>query len=180
MTSNAIETFGKQVSAAWGSLSSDLVAACRIEFSTLLQASPHEPWLAALLRDRPANEELYRDAQAGFVLLAHTEVEGLYRPPHDHGRAWVIYAVQHGAIEMRTFGRLGSGDRPELVQRDSSVLRAGDVQVYLPGDLHDTRCLSEGALLYRFTERDLKVEDKVERRVTRYPAPRSGWTAADR
>jgi hypothetical protein len=180
MTSDALTTFSERVSAAWGPLSSDLVAACRGELSTLLRASPDEPWLAALLRDGPANAELYRQAKAGFVLLAHTEHEGLYRPPHNHGRAWVIYAIQHGEIEIRTFGRVRTGEGDELVQRDSVVMRAGAVQAYLPGDIHDTRCLSGTALLYRFTERDLKVEDRIDRQVTRYAAPRGGWTAASR
>jgi hypothetical protein len=180
MTSDKLAIFGERVGEVWGPLSSNLVAACRGELSALLKASPDEPWLAALLQDRPANRELHRDAGAGFVLLAHAEREGLYRPPHDHGRAWVIYAVQHGEIEMRTFSRQGAGEGAALVQRDSVVLRAGDVQAYLPGDIHDTRCLSETALLYRFTERDLKVEDQVERRVARYAAPRGGWTAAVR
>ena len=32
-----------------------------------------------------------------------------------------------------------------LVQRDTHHVRAGQVQVYLPGDIHDTRCLSDTA-----------------------------------
>ena len=180
MNGISLATFGRRISAVWGPLSSDLVASCRGALSELMRASPDEPWLADLLERRPPNQELHRDPEAGFVLLAHAEQACLYRPPHDHGRAWVIYAVQHGEIEMRTFGRPPRGEAAELVQRDSAVLRAGDVQAYLPGDIHDTRCLSETALLYRFTERDLKVEDQVERRVTRYAAPLGGWTAAGR
>ena len=45
--------------------------------------------------------------------------------------------------------------------------------VYLPGDIHDTRCVTGPALLFRFTERDLKREDKEERRVTQIC--RAGW-----
>jgi hypothetical protein len=54
----------------------------------------------------------------------------------------------------------------------------GQVQVYLPGDIHDTRCLSGPALLFRFTERDLKKEDKVEHRVMRYVERDGAWTPA--
>ena len=36
-------------------------------------AQAAEGWLAALLRDAPANQELYRDPLHGFVLLAHAE-----------------------------------------------------------------------------------------------------------
>jgi hypothetical protein len=89
-----------------------------------------------------------------------------------------VYAVQDGAVEMRTFGRIEKPDGTvELVQRDSVIVRAGQVQAYLPGDIHDTRCFRKSALLFRFTERDLKVEDRIEHRVTRYPPPHFTWTA---
>jgi hypothetical protein len=48
------------------------------------------------------------------------------------------------------------------------VLRRGDVRVFLPGDIHDTRCTSGPLTLFRFTSRDFKRED-----VTRYPEPTS-------
>jgi hypothetical protein len=51
------------------------------------------------------------------------------------------------------------------------------VQVYLPGDIHDTRCVSGPALLYRFTERDLKKEDVVEHRIVRYVERNGVWVA---
>ena len=63
-----------------------------------------------------------------------------------------------------------------LVKRNSTIVRAGQVQVYLPGDIHDTRCLSGPALLFRFTERDLKKEDREDHRVTRYVEQNGGWT----
>lgn len=177
MDKNSLHAFIEGTRSAWGPLTSELVAACRRQLQALLQASPDEPWLAALLERQPAQEELYRDREHGFVLLAHTEQEGLYRPPHDHGRGWVIYAMQHGEIEMGTYGRIEAPDgQVRLVQRDSTVVRAGQVQVYLPGDIHDTRCRSSSALLLRFTERDLRVEDRQEHRVTRYVERNGVWT----
>lgn len=86
--------------------------------------------------------------------------------------------MQRGEIEMRTFARIdeaAGGGR--LVQRDSLVLRPGEAQAYLPGDIHDTRCLSGTALLFRFTERDLKLEEQLAHSLTRYPAPKGGWRA---
>lgn len=47
---------------------------------------------------------------------------------------------------------------------------------YLPGDVHDTRCVAGPALLFRFTERDLTKEDKEEGRVTRYVDRDGVWT----
>ena len=89
----------------------------------------------------------------------------------------MIYAIQSGEIEMGTYGRLeDSGGGVRLVKRDSTVLRPGQAQVYLPGDIHDTRCLSAAATLFRFTERDLRIEDRQEHRVTRYHQRDGVWT----
>lgn len=162
----------------WGPISSELVAGCREQLETLAAASPREPWLADLHRAAPGSRELYRDPDHGFVLLAHMENAGLFRPPHDHGRGWVVYALQHGEIEMRTYGRVEDEvGKVRLVQRDSTIMRAGEALAYLPGDIHDTRCVSDTSLLFRFTDRDLKVEDR-EHRLTRY-ADRDGvWAKA--
>lgn len=174
---NSLQTFIEGTKSAWGPLTTELVAECRSQLESLLQASPSEDWLAALHANGPANEELYRDPTHGFVLLAHTEHAGLYRPPHDHGRGWVIYAMQPGEIEMGTYARVEDPDgQIRLVKRDSTLVRAGQVQVYLPGDIHDTRCMTSSALLFRFTERDLRVEDRQEHRVTRYVERNGVWT----
>jgi len=175
MPRNTLATFVDAVRSAWGPLDSDLVAEVRGQLALLLRADPSEAWLADLLRERPASEELYRDPDHGFVLLAHAEPAGLYRPPHDHGRGWVIYAIQSGEIEMGTYGRLEDEVGVRLVQRDSTLVQPGQAQVYLPGDIHDTRCVSD-ALLFRFTERDLRVEDRQEGRVTRYQQRNGVWT----
>lgn len=174
---NSLQTFIKATKSAWGPLTSELVAECTSGLRDLLKASPSEDWLAALHADRPANEELYRDPAHGFVLLAHAEQAGLYRPPHDHGRGWVIYAMQSGEIEMGSFARVEDlNGRVRLVKRNSTLVTAGQVQVYLPGDIHDTRCMTRSALLYRFTERDLRIEDRQEHRVTRYVERQGLWT----
>lgn len=174
---DSLQTFTGSVRAAWGPLTSELVAECSRRLKTLLEASPAEPWLSALYANAPPNEELYRDPDHGFVLLAHTEQAGLYRPPHDHGRGWVIYAMQRGEIEMGTYGRVEDPDgQVRLVKRDSTLVRAGQVQVYLPGDIHDTRCMTGSALVYRFTERDLRIEDRQARRLTRYVERNGVWT----
>jgi hypothetical protein len=177
MARDAFETSIDGIKSAWGPLSSEVVAACSRHLRNLLEAAPTEEWLAALHRDAPPNKELYRDPAHGFVLLAHTEHEGLYRPPHDHGRSWVIYAIQQGEIEMGTYGRVEDADgNVRLVRRGSTRVRPGQVQVYLPGDIHDTRCVNGPALLFRFTERDLKREDHEEHRVTRYVERNGQWT----
>jgi hypothetical protein len=177
MACNSLDSFTAAIRSAWAPIDSDLVAACRQRLEALTGADPKEGWLASLLAERPASRELYRDSTHGFMLLAHNENRGLYRPPHDHGRAWVVYAVQSGELEIRTYAKVpGPEDEPRLVLRDSTMLRPGSARAYLPGDIHDTRCVTESALLFRFTERDLRYEDQVERRLTRFVERDGHWT----
>jgi hypothetical protein len=144
----------------------------------LVRAPAKEPWLAALHHDLPARAELCADTAHGFVLLAHAEPAGLYRPPHDHGRGWVIYAVVSGEIEMGTYAAVAGADgASRLVKRDATLVRPGQVQVYLPGDIHDTTCITGPALLLRFSDRDLQHEDEVEHRVARYTLCNGAWMA---
>lgn len=176
---DTLQIFTTGIRSIWGPLTTELVAGSCERLVALTTASPMEPWLADLHRTAPANRELYRDPDHGFVLMAHTESAGLFRPPHDHGRAWVVYALQRGEIEMRTYGRVEEADgQVRLVQRDSTILRSGQALAYLPGDIHDTRCLSDTALLLRFTERDLRIEDRIERRLTRYVERDGAWRPA--
>lgn len=178
MTRNTLETTIDGIRSVWGPLSTEVVAACKAHLEDLVQAPTNEDWLAELHRQAPANKELHRDAEHGFVLLAHTETAGLYRPPHDHGQGWVIYAIQQGEIEMGTYARLIQPDGSvRLVKRGTTRFRPGQVQVYLPGDIHDTRCVSGPALLFRFTERDLKKEESEAHRVTRYAEHDGAWIA---
>jgi hypothetical protein len=178
MTDNTLELFIQRTRSSWGPLTSDLVASGRRHLEELVKAPATESWLSALREEAPASKELYHDAKHGFVLQAHTEHAGLYRPPHDHGRGWVIYALQCGEIAMSTYARVETADGIRLVKRDETLLRAGQAQLFLPGDIHDTRCMTGPALLFRFTERDLKQEDLVARRVTRYVERNGVWTVA--
>jgi hypothetical protein len=177
MAANALTTFTEAVRSDWVPGIAP-VPACKERLERLLRAEASEDWLASLLADRPASRELYRDPEHGFMLLAHNENQGLYRSPHDHGRAWVVYGVQSGALEVRTWEKVpGPGGAARLALRDTHVLAAGDARAYLPGEIHDTRCFTETALLFRFTERDLRHEDQVERKLTRFVELDGHWTA---
>jgi hypothetical protein len=174
MVDDSLQRFTDAVSSSWGPLTSELVASSRHHIAQLLQTPATEAWLAALHSDAPESRELYRDPTHGFLLLGHTEPAGLYRPPHDHGRGWVIYAVQRGETEMNTYRRVHDlRGNAHLVWRESFVLRPGDIRVFLPGDIHDTRCTAGPLTQFRFTSRDFKKEE-----VTRYPDPRSVAGAA--
>lgn len=172
MIRSSLDTFIDGARGAWGPLTTATVTAARRLLEALARAPETEPWLAALRREPPDDRELYRDAEHGFLLLTHAEREGRYRVPHDHGRGWVIYAVQHGEMEMGSYARVVDGTGAvRLVQRDVGRVRAGECRVYLPGDIHDTRCVSSEVLMLRLTSCDLKVEDR-EGRLTRYGGAR--------
>jgi hypothetical protein len=177
MPGNSLETFIEKVRPAWGPLTSELVAGCRASIEELLKASAAEEWLAQLRRDLPESRELYRDPEHGFILLAHAETGGLYRSPHDHGRGWVIYAVQHGEMEIGTYAPVEDPDGGvRLVKREAYRVQPGETRVFLPGDIHDTQCTADTVLYYRFTERDLRKEDLEEHRMTRYVERDGVWT----
>jgi hypothetical protein len=173
---DALSTFIERTRATFGPLTTDMITSLRSGLEQLAKAPGTESWLAALHAEAPASKELHRDAAHGFVLLAHSETTGLYRAPHDHGRGWVVYALERGEMEIGTYARIqGHDGRVQLVQRDVTLLRAGQARVYLPGDIHDTRCTAGPSLLFRFTDRDLK-EDGEARRVTRFVARDGLWT----
>ena len=174
MIDDSLVLFTKAAGSAWGPLTTELVTRSRRHLAQLLDAPATEPWLAALLEEAPASRELHRDPAHDFLLLAHTEQTGLYRPPHDHGRGWVVYAVQRGEMEMSTYRRVHDlRGNAHLVKRESFALSAGDVRVFLPGDIHDTRCVAGPLTLFRLTSRDLKKEE-----VTRYPEPSASVVTA--
>lgn len=173
---NGLQLFVENVRADWGPLSTTLVARARAHLDALTCSDEKEEWLASLLAERPATRELHRERDS-FMLLAHAEQSGLYRPPHDHGRAWVVYGVQSGCLEIGTYARIKGRDGKLLVRREATLLRPGEARAYLPGDIHDTRCVTEDALVFRFTERDLRHEDQVERKVTRFVERDGEWFA---
>lgn len=173
---DSLSAFVESARSAFGPLTTELAASVRGELARLAEAPATERWLAALHEAAPSSQELHRDAGHGFVLLAHSEPTGLYRPPHDHGRGWVVYALQRGEMEIGTYARV-EDERGvvRLVQRETSRLRAGEARVYLPGDIHDTRCVGGPSLLFRFTSCALEDEQR-QGRLTRYVARDGLWT----
>ena len=126
MATTSLDKFHESIRRIWGPLSSELAAEARQQMEVLLSASPKENWLACLHRTEPAREELIRDADHGFILLAHMEHAGLYRPPHDHGRGWVIYGSQAGEIEIATYARVEDSLGVVRVETDRAAVGGGD------------------------------------------------------
>lgn len=113
--------------------------------------------------------ELYRDQDFGFILTAYTEKAGQYRVPHNHGEGWVVYTVFDGVMEMGSYEEAGT----TVLKKSSYQLGRGDSRVYRPGDIHDTRCLSDEVFILRFTNCDLKTEES-RGRMKRYPLNAGG------
>lgn len=169
MTNESLTRFIGDARAAWGPLTTSLASRLRQGLAALSRAPETESWMASLIQDLPGTRELHRDPDHNFLLLAHAEKRGHARAPHDHGRGWVVYAVLRGEMEMGTYARIADPDgTARLVKRGSTTLHPGDARVYLPGDIHDTRYLSDEVIVLRFTSCDLAMEER-EGRLSRYP-----------
>ncbi|WP_462152644.1 cupin domain-containing protein [Pseudoalteromonas xiamenensis] len=116
-------------------------------------------WVRQLKSQQFTVQELYHDQKQGFILLAHSEAKNTYRPPHNHGSGWVFYTVLFGEMEMKTYKQVtSSSGESYLVSRGTDTLKTGDCRVFLPGDIHDTRCTSDNLILLRLTSCDFKKE----------------------
>jgi quercetin dioxygenase-like cupin family protein len=142
-----IEIAISELQDSWTHLTKDSINAVQSTLQTLAKDSDVKNQLFAGTLSLPKGLELHRDQKEGFVLLAYSESHGTYRAPHDHGRAWVIYVVASGSIEMGNYFNANSGD----------------ARIYYPGEIHDTRCTSDNTLILRLTSFDLKEEDRAGR-----------------
>lgn len=166
MQNTGLETFIAAVQKYWSGLNTETVETVRQLLVDLTKSAADELWLKEIIDERPAAKELYRDAEHGFILLAHSEDKGQYRHPHNHGAGWVFYAVLSGEIEMTTFAQItNTSGETRLVSRGSDVMSGGQCRVFLPGDIHDTRCLTEGFIQFRLTSTDFKKEIQEGRMV---------------
>jgi hypothetical protein len=160
--------FIEGVKEAWGPLSTETVVRCKGLLEELARNPETNTWLTAVLKDSPSGKELYRDPEHGFVLFAYTETRGQYRVPHDHGSGWVVYAVQSGEMEMGTYCQVvNQKGILSLVSREVYRMSPAECKVFLPKDIHHTRCISDQVIILRFTSCDLKKEDS-EGRMIRY------------
>lgn len=173
MQQNSLQTFIKNVTKDWTGLNSEHMLFLREQMQQLAQATTDEAWLAAIHNEQPEAVELYSDETHGFKLIAHAREAGIYRPPHDHGNGWVLYAVNDGETRIGTYKEImqANGEK-ELVTRGKDVLRKGDCMVFLPGDIHDTHCLSEKLVQFRLTSSDFAIE-RSEGRLRVFPTPNS-------
>ena len=174
MAQQSLERFKKKTGKAWGPLASDVVHAFKGALEELAGDAETAAWLPEALKATSGSVEIYRDPDHGFVLTAYTESSGQYRIPHDHGSGWVLYAVQSGAMEMGTFARIvDQTGKLRLVNRERYRMLPGDCKVFLPSDIHDTRCVSDSVTILRLTSCDLRKEER-EGRMIRYSSVEAG------
>lgn len=149
---------------AWKNLTMESVDKIKTTMQTLANDQELIPQLLRETRNLPGGLELYRDKAEEFVLLTYSESQGTYRAPHNHGSAWVIYAVVAGDVEMGNYFEASSSYRPNhLILKNREILPAGNIRIYLPGEIHDTRCISETTTILRLTSLNLKEEERAGR-----------------
>jgi hypothetical protein len=61
------------------------------------------------------------------------------------------------------FNAARSNGSDQLVLKGKEKLIAGDTRIYFPGEIHDTRCMSENAEILRLTSLDLQDEERAGR-----------------
>lgn len=155
MTTPDLDRFLDAVRALQGGLTTERLRRLRVALGALAAQGPSG---LPVTPDAP-DVVLHHDAESGPMLLAHLVTAPAYRPPHDHGRGWVVYAVVSGAMEIGTWAHVDPGvGTPRLVCRDRFRVEPGDVRVFLPGDIHDTRAITDSVRLLRFTSCDLAAE----------------------
>ena len=100
---------------------------------------------------------LYRDADLGFMVLAHICDESRTSPPHDHGDSWAIYGQAAKFTDMSKYVRTddGKADGVASVEKKRTYrLDPGSAGVFGPGDIHSIH-FPAGARFIRVTGTDL-------------------------
>jgi predicted metal-dependent enzyme (double-stranded beta helix superfamily) len=104
-------------------------------------------------------DEEYGHPDGGFLLMCGIQRPGQDNLPHDHGTTWVVYGVYSGAIEQTKWRwSYPETDRtsPEIKPLESWTQGAGDIAFFLPGEIHNTKCVAEDrALVIRLEGRKL-------------------------
>ena len=82
---------------------------------------------------------IYRDADLGFCICAHSYTGEKQGNPHDHGPTWAIYGQAVGETSMTDWEivKQPAGDQPgEVVKTDTYVMKPGDAHLYPVGAVH--------------------------------------------
>jgi len=106
------------------------------------------------------HDQEYGHPDGGFLLMCSVQRPGQDNLPHDHGTTWVVYGVYEGAIEQTKWRwSYPESDRtsPEIKPLESWVQQPGGVAFFLPGEIHNTRCIADDrSLVIRLEGRKLE------------------------
>jgi len=106
---------------------------------------------------------IYKDADFGFMVLAHFFAKPMQSPPHDHGPCWVCYGVYRGATSVTTYRRLDDGSKPgrgELEVAEEFTLEAGQARCFAPYDIHRIQHRDGRHVVLRVTARDVEIIER--------------------
>jgi hypothetical protein len=87
----------------------------------------------------PERNELYDDAELGFVIVAHRYPGPRQGRVHDHGPAWAIYGQVTGSIHMTEYDLVEppqDGKPGKVKPARAYELKAGTAVVYPKGRVH--------------------------------------------
>lgn len=175
MKNQSLNTFIEELSKVWGPVNSELTKKAKALLAELVTKGTKEDWVKDLLNKKEPATVVYQSEKHGFILQAHIEQKGDVSPPHDHGNGWVIYATVQGQVEMGIFHRVIQPDgNLKVIQKDQYIQTPGQCDVYLQGDIHDTKSLEDNTLMLRLTSCDFMTEF-AEGRLIRYIENSEKW-----
>ena len=96
------------------------------------------------------HDQEYGHPEGGFLLMCSVQRPGQNNLPHDHGTTWVVYGVYKGDIEQTKWRwSYPESDRtsPEIKPLESWIQGPGDIAFFLPGEIHNTRCVADDRAL---------------------------------
>lgn len=149
-----------ELASSWNKQNEETITAGKLVMEGLLKSEELKAYLINKRSILNKGVELYRDYNHDFILFAYSEEKDLYRIPHNHGNGWVIYSVVEGIIEMGEYALIANSN---LIKKDKYQMNKGDSEVYFPGDIHDTKCISDSVIILRLTSCDLKEEERQGR-----------------
>jgi predicted metal-dependent enzyme (double-stranded beta helix superfamily) len=107
--------------------------------------------------ETPAGKRLlWRDADTGFMVLAHVQPAGKGGAPHDHGASWAVYGNARGRTDMTEYRRVNDALEAHAVWLPQTrySLHSGQTRAYPSGTVHAT-AHPEKAWVLRITGTDL-------------------------
>ena len=163
--SSSLDRFIEETRRAWGNgKNPELPYRIRGAMERMIAATePAEPWFDRLVAEGLPARELYRDPDHGFILMGHVHPAGHQNQPHDHGPYWVVYGVARGEVEITSYRRTDDAGVPgkATLEKEHAVrLTPGVARPYLIGDIHSTRAVIPGSLVFRFLRGDVERAER--------------------